>query len=90
MSDSVRPHRWQPTRLSVPGILQGKTLEWVPISFSKSLLSRGQFTIFLHSPEIFTIKQCNLLSLLQACLITLFSSMEGLALKLEVLEALNI
>ena len=34
MSDSVRPHRWQPTRLAVPGILQARTLEWVAISFS--------------------------------------------------------
>ena len=32
MSDSVRPHRWQPTRLPVPGILQARTLEWVAIS----------------------------------------------------------
>ena len=27
VSDSVRPHRWQPTRLPVPGILQARTLE---------------------------------------------------------------
>ena len=27
MSDSVRPHRWQPTRLPVPGILQAKNTE---------------------------------------------------------------
>ena len=36
MSDSVRPHRWQPTRLPVPGILQTRTLEWVAISFSNA------------------------------------------------------
>ena len=50
MSDSVRPHRRQPTRLPVPGILQARTLEWVPISFSNAwkwkvkvkLLSRVQ------------------------------------------------
>ena len=36
MSDSVRPHRWQPTRLPVPGILQARTLEWVAISFSNA------------------------------------------------------
>ena len=29
MSDSVRPHRRQPTRLPIPGILQARTLEWV-------------------------------------------------------------
>ena len=35
MSDSVQPHRWQPTRL--PGILQARILEWVAISFSKTI-----------------------------------------------------
>ena len=34
MSDSVRPHRWQPTRLPIPGILQARTLEWGAIAFS--------------------------------------------------------
>ena len=33
-SDSVRPHRRQPTRLPVPGVLQARTLEWVAISYS--------------------------------------------------------
>ena len=32
----MRPHRWQPTRLPVPGILQARTLEWVAISFSNT------------------------------------------------------
>ena len=36
MSNSVRPHRQQPTRLPVPGILQARTLEWVAISFSNA------------------------------------------------------
>ena len=36
MSDSVRPHRRQPTRLPVPGILQARTLEWIAISFSNA------------------------------------------------------
>ena len=36
VSDSVRPHRRQPTRLSVPGILQARILEWVAISFSNA------------------------------------------------------
>ena len=36
MSDSVRPHRHQPTRFPVPGILQARTLEWVAISFSNA------------------------------------------------------
>ena len=30
----MRPHRWQPSRLPVPGILQARTLEWAAISFS--------------------------------------------------------
>ena len=36
MSDSVRPHRRQPTRFSNPGTLQARTLEWVAISFSNA------------------------------------------------------
>ena len=36
MSDSVRPHRRQPTRLPCPWILQARTLEWVAISFSNA------------------------------------------------------
>ena len=36
VSDSVRPHRRQPTRLPVPGILQARTLECVAISFSNA------------------------------------------------------
>ena len=35
MSNSVRPHRRQPTGSPVPGILQARTLEWLAISFSK-------------------------------------------------------
>ena len=36
VSDPVRPHRRQPTRLLVPGILQARTLEWVAMSFSSA------------------------------------------------------
>ena len=36
MPDSVRPHRWQPTRLPRPWILQARTLEWAAISFSNA------------------------------------------------------
>ena len=36
MSNSVRPHRRQPTRFPVPGILQARTLEWAAISFSNA------------------------------------------------------
>ena len=31
---TLQPHRRQPTRLPIPGILQARTLEWVAISFS--------------------------------------------------------
>ena len=34
VSDSVRPHRWQPTRLPNPGFLQARILETIAISFS--------------------------------------------------------
>ena len=36
VSDSVRPHRWQPTGSPIPGILQARILEWVAISFSSA------------------------------------------------------
>ena len=36
MSDSVRPHRRQLTRLPIPGILQVRPLEWVAMSFSST------------------------------------------------------
>ena len=36
VSDSVPPHRWLPTSLPIPGILQARTLEWVAISFSSA------------------------------------------------------
>ena len=36
MSDSVRPHRWQPPGSPVPGILQARTLKWVASSFSNA------------------------------------------------------
>ena len=36
LSDSVRPHRQQPTRLPRPWDSQARTLEWVAISFSNA------------------------------------------------------
>ena len=33
---TLQPHRWQPTRPPVPGILQARTLEWDAISFSNA------------------------------------------------------
>ena len=37
LSDSVRPHRRQPTRLPVPGILQARTRGWGATSFSNAV-----------------------------------------------------
>ena len=34
VSNSVQPHRRQPTGLPRPGILQARTLEWVAIALS--------------------------------------------------------
>ena len=42
VSNSVRPHRRQPTRLPVPGILQARTLERVAISFSNAWKEKGK------------------------------------------------
>ena len=36
VSESVWPHRRQPPSYTIPGILQGRTLEWVAISFSNA------------------------------------------------------
>ena len=37
---TVRPHRRQPTRFPVPGILQARTLEWGAIAFSAFLYNK--------------------------------------------------
>ena len=58
------PHRWQPTRLPVPGILQARTLEWVAIYFSNAskwkvkakLLSRVWLRYILFFNYIFQNK----------------------------------
>ena len=42
----LRPHRWQPTRLPVPGILQAQEhWKWVAISFSNESKYRYLFMI---------------------------------------------
>ena len=51
MSDSVRPHRRQHTRLPVPGILQARTLEWVAISFSNTVLGTLKSLLLCHSSK---------------------------------------
>ena len=48
MSDSVRPHRWQPTRLPIPGILQARTLEWVAISSSNAWKWKVKVKLLSH------------------------------------------
>ena len=58
MSDSVRPHRWQPTRIPVPGILQARTLEWVAISFSNAWKWKAK--VKLLSPVLSSPMDCSL------------------------------
>ena len=48
VSDSVRPHRWQPTRLPAPGILQARTLEWAAISFSSAWKWKVKVKLLSH------------------------------------------
>ena len=72
MSDSVRPHRWQPTRLPcpIPGILQARTLEWGAIAFSIALSSASVYlciatkficTIFLDSTYEVKWRSCSVM-----------------------------
>ena len=42
VSDSLQPHRPQPTTPPVHGILQARTLEWVAISFSKIIYRKKE------------------------------------------------
>ena len=65
MSDSVRSQRWQPTRLSVPGILQARVLEWGAIAFSEEqtlVFSKNvKLSISSNSPDYY-LCYLNLLS----------------------------
>ena len=63
MSDSVRPHRRQPTRLPrprdspgslVPGILQARTLEWVVISVSNAWKQKVKVMSLSHVQPLAT------------------------------------
>ena len=48
MSDSVRPHRRQHTRLPVRGILQARVLEWGAIAFSVCSMKRVKKVTRFH------------------------------------------
>ena len=48
VSDSVRPHRRQPTRLLCPWDLQARTLEWVSISFSSAWKWKVEVKLLSH------------------------------------------
>ena len=91
MSNSVPPHRWQPTRLLCPWILQARTLEWVAISFSASYSKGTQgvvariiiiplvycdFPYLEFLPENVSVLQCRLLE-------TVCFGQEGLLSELE-------
>ena len=60
---TVWPHRRQPTRLPVPGILQARTLEWVAISFSKVMPKVPQISFgsmfFMHPSLSLTFEVVN-------------------------------
>ena len=58
MSDSSRAHRWQPTRLPRPGILQAVTLEWVAISFSLVIIVGIELNITVISMHFPSDKWC--------------------------------
>ena len=53
----MRCHRLQPTRTSVPGILQAKILEWVAISFSIGLMSLFQHPVPGAMPDPYWTQQ---------------------------------
>ena len=56
VSDSLRPHGLQPTRLLFNGILQARILEWVAISFSKrSSWPRDRTQVSCTAGRCFTI-----------------------------------
>ena len=44
----MQPHRQQPTRLPIPGILQARTLEWVAISFSNGWKWKAKVKTLSH------------------------------------------
>ena len=44
---TVRSHRWQPTRLLCPRILQARILEWVAISFSQFTARQALLSVFV-------------------------------------------
>ena len=55
MSDSLQPHGLWPTRLSVHGILQARTLEWVAMPFSRgSSWPRDQTWVSCVAGRFFT------------------------------------
>jgi len=60
VSDSVRPHRRQPTRLPVPGILQARTLEWVAISFSNAWKVKSESEVAQSCPTLSDPIDCSL------------------------------
>ena len=61
VSDSVRPHRRQPTRLLCPWGLQARILEWVAISFStetrEATSMRSLSTITGEYPQLSTTSE---------------------------------
>ena len=54
MSYSVRPHRRQPTRLPVPGILQARILEWAANFLLQSVKVKSESEVAQSCPTLAT------------------------------------
>ena len=59
MSDSLQPHRLQPTRLPVHGTLQARTLEWAAISFSKRNYRKKESEVVRSCPTLSDPMDCS-------------------------------
>ena len=60
MSDSVRPHRQQPSGSPVPGILQARTLEWVAISLLQCMKVKSESEVTQSCPTLSDPMDCSL------------------------------
>ena len=48
LGPTLWPHRWQPTKAPIPGILQARILEWVAISFSSAWKWKVKVKLLSH------------------------------------------
>ena len=59
VSNSLQPHRLQPTRPLHPWILQARTLEWVAISFSKRSYRKRESEVAQSCPTLCDTMGCS-------------------------------